>query len=116
MEDLNEEIPICLLARRTPKSHLEKKAQTFFNQMRTPKKQKNLMGKEYKKGEGGRHDSSAKQGLRPFGSLDNLQLVTTGSKLRTKNAPPLEMKLQGVGNNLGFSTSMRSFSPLFDPE
>ncbi|RWR97938.1 Glutaredoxin domain-containing protein [Cinnamomum micranthum f. kanehirae] len=116
MEDLDEEITICSPARRTPKSHLEKKAQTFFSQMRTPKKQKNLMGKENRKGEGGRHDSSAKQGLRPFGSLENLQPVTPGSKLRTKNAPPHEMKLQGVGNNLGFSTSRRSFSPLFDPE
>ncbi|RWR83581.1 Glutaredoxin [Cinnamomum micranthum f. kanehirae] len=50
MEDLDEEITICSPARRTPKSHLEKKAQTFFSQMRTPKKQKNLMGKEKQEG------------------------------------------------------------------
>ncbi|KAF8364649.1 hypothetical protein HHK36_033378 [Tetracentron sinense] len=129
MEDLEDEIPISIPAKKSPKSQvfLRQVAEMnaishskFFNQIKSPKKPTKFPGKENKNRHGGLDDSAGrleqipKQVLKPF-SLENVKKLVPTLRTPLKNTP-IDSKTKCFRIDSGFSSSRRSLSPLFDPE
>ncbi|KAF8397884.1 hypothetical protein HHK36_016809 [Tetracentron sinense] len=128
MEDLEDEIPISIQAKKSPNSQFllrqvadmdARSPSKFFNQINSPKKQKKFTGKENKRrlsgihGSAGRSETNSNQFMKPFNSLENVQNLVPTLRIPS-NYTPMELKTSSFRFDSGFSS--RSFSPLFDPD
>ncbi|XP_068663525.1 uncharacterized protein At3g28850 [Aristolochia californica] len=124
MHDLNEEIPVTLPVKSSPRNEVpprasdveERLGSKYSGQTTSPKQRKKFVGKENKQHKDGLlEDAWGRAVLKPFSSLENLQVSASPvSRIRMKTSP-VDVKLQCAGKDSGFSVSWKSFSP-FDPE
>ncbi|KAJ4978151.1 hypothetical protein NE237_008931 [Protea cynaroides] len=125
MEDLEDQISISVQAKNSPKSRVAdadaSNPSKFLSEINSPEKQKKFAGKENKQRPSGddgavrQPQQSPKQVLKPFSSLENVQKTTSTLKTPTKITPVI-LKSNSFRTHSGFSSSRKSFSPLFDPE
>ncbi|KAG9459152.1 hypothetical protein H6P81_003660 [Aristolochia fimbriata] len=119
MHDLDEEIPVVTLpSKRSPRSEEGRQERQGGKFSKSPKQRKKFAGKENIKQEkcGSLEDAWGRAVLKPFCSLENLQVSSSpASRIKLKTSP-VGLKLQCASKDSGFfSVSQKSFSP-FDPE
>ncbi|XP_043698626.1 uncharacterized protein At3g28850-like [Telopea speciosissima] len=126
MEDLEDEIPNSLQTKKSSTSRVpdadSRNPWKFINEIKSPKKQKKFSGKENKHQQSG-YDGAIggtahypKQVLKPFSSLENMPKKTAPILKTPTKITPVDPNSNSFRFHTGFSTSRKSFSPLFDPE
>ncbi|XP_068660297.1 uncharacterized protein At3g28850-like [Aristolochia californica] len=123
MHDLDEQIPVTLPMMRSPRNEVpasvpdvEGRQGSRYSGQTKSLKQKKFVGKENKQQKDGLlEDAWGRAVLKPFSSLENLQVSTSPMSRIKMKTTPLDVKLQCAGKDSGFSVYWKSFSP-FDPE